>query len=106
MADATHGQRSAPDQPNLVTGRQGDRLHARLRRRREMGIFSRAPKTGQVVNLTNTGEIAEESPAWSPDGRYLAYMVKPKTSSVFEIDVYDTVLRDVKHLPPETPTAH
>ena len=25
-------------------------------------------------------------------------IVKPKTSSVFEIDVYDTVLRDVKHL--------
>jgi dipeptidyl aminopeptidase/acylaminoacyl peptidase len=50
------------------------------------------------VNLTNTREIAEESPAWSPDGRYLAYIVKPKTSSVFGIDVYDTVLRDVKHL--------
>jgi dipeptidyl aminopeptidase/acylaminoacyl peptidase len=61
-------------------------------------IFLVSPKTGQVVNLTNTREIAEESPAWSPDGRYLAYMVKPKTSSVFEIDVYDTVLRDVKHL--------
>jgi dipeptidyl aminopeptidase/acylaminoacyl peptidase len=61
-------------------------------------IFLVSPKTGQVVNLTNTREIAEESPAWSPDGRYLAYMVKPKTSSVFEIDVYDTVLREVKHL--------
>jgi dipeptidyl aminopeptidase/acylaminoacyl peptidase len=61
-------------------------------------IFLVSPKTGQVVNLTNTREIAEENPAWSPDGRYLAYIVKPKTSSVFEIDVYDTVLRDVKHL--------
>ncbi len=61
-------------------------------------IFLVSPKTGQVVNLTNTREIAEESPAWSTDGRYLAYMVKPKTSSVFEIDVYDTVMRDVKHL--------
>jgi dipeptidyl aminopeptidase/acylaminoacyl peptidase len=61
-------------------------------------IFLVSPKTGQVMNLTNTREIAEEEPAWSSDGRYLAYMVKPKTSSVFEIDVYDTVLRDVKHL--------
>jgi dipeptidyl aminopeptidase/acylaminoacyl peptidase len=61
-------------------------------------IFLVSPKTGQVVNLTNTREIAEEHPTWSPDGRYLAYMVKPKTSSVFEIDVYDTVLRDVKHM--------
>jgi dipeptidyl aminopeptidase/acylaminoacyl peptidase len=61
-------------------------------------IFLASPKTGQVVNLTNTREIAEESPVWSADGRYLAYMVKPKTSSVFEIDVYDTVMREVKHL--------
>jgi len=61
-------------------------------------IFLVSPKTGQVVNLTNTREIAEESPAWSSDGRYLAYMFKPKTSSVFEIDVYDTVMREVKHL--------
>jgi dipeptidyl aminopeptidase/acylaminoacyl peptidase len=61
-------------------------------------IFLVSPKTGQVLNLTNTREIAEEYPAWSSDGRYLAYMVKPKTSSVFEIDVYDTVLRDVKHV--------
>jgi dipeptidyl aminopeptidase/acylaminoacyl peptidase len=61
-------------------------------------IFLVSPKTGQVVNLTNTREISEESPAWSSDGRYLAYIVKPKTSSVFEIDVYDTVLREVRHL--------
>ena len=61
-------------------------------------IFLVSPKTGQVVNLTHTREIAEESPTWSPDGRYLAYMVKPKTSSVFEIDVYDTLMREVKHL--------
>jgi len=61
-------------------------------------IFMVSPKTGMVVNLTNTREIAEEHPRWSPDGRYLAYMVKPKTSSVFEIDVYDTVMRDTKHL--------
>src|SRR6202453_2326300 len=66
-------------------------------------IFLVSPKTGQVLNLTNTREIAEESPAWSPDGRYLAYMVKPRTSSVFEIDVYDTVLRDVKHVTTGTP---
>ena len=61
-------------------------------------IFLVSPKTGQVVNLTNTREIAEVSPTWSPDGRYLAYMVKPKTSSVFEIDIYDMALRSVKHL--------
>jgi dipeptidyl aminopeptidase/acylaminoacyl peptidase len=66
-------------------------------------IFLVSPKTGQVVNLTNTREIAEESPTWSPDGRYLAYTVKPKTSSVYEIDIYDTVLLDTKHLTTGTP---
>ncbi len=66
-------------------------------------IFLVSPKTGMVVNLTHTREIAEEHPTWSPDGRYLAYMVKPKTSSVFEIDVYDTVMRDTKHITSGTP---
>ena len=61
-------------------------------------IFLVSPNSGQVVNLTNTREIAEESPTWSADGRYLAYMVKPKTSSVFEIDVYDTLMRETRHL--------
>ena len=66
-------------------------------------IFFVSPKTGQVINITNTREIAEESPTWSPSGRYLAYTVKPKTSSVFEIDVFDTLMRDTKHLTSGTP---
>ena len=66
-------------------------------------IFLVSPKTGQVVNLTNTRQISEEQPAWSPDGRSLAYAVKPKTSSVYEIDVYDTLLRQVRHLTTGTP---
>src|ERR1051325_53236 len=66
-------------------------------------IFLVSPKTGQVVNLTNTREIAEQSPVWSPDSRYLAYTVKPKTSSVYEIDVFDKVLRETKHLTSGTP---
>ena len=66
-------------------------------------IFLVSPKTGQVVNITNTREIAELSPTWSPDGRYLAYMVKPKTSSTYEIDVYDMVMREVKYITTGTP---
>jgi len=62
-----------------------------------------SPKTGQVVNLTNTREIAEMGPTWSPDSRYLAYTVKPKTSSAVEIDVYDMVMRKVQHITSETP---
>src|SRR5690348_18189268 len=65
-------------------------------------IFFVSPKTGQVVNVTKTREISEESPTWSPDGRYLAYMVKPKTSSSYEIDVFDTLMRETKHLTTNT----
>lgn len=66
-------------------------------------IFVVSPKTGQVVNLTNTREVAELAPSWSPDGRYLAYLVKPKTSSSYEIDVYDMLMREVKHITSGTP---
>jgi dipeptidyl aminopeptidase/acylaminoacyl peptidase len=66
-------------------------------------IFLVSPKTGRVVNLTQTREIAETDPAWSPDGRYLAYLVKPKTSAATEIDIYDTLMREVKHLTTNTP---
>ena len=65
-------------------------------------IFLVSPKTGKVVNLTQTREIAEMSPTWSPDGRYLAYEVKPKNSAAVEIDVYDMVMREVKHLTTNT----
>ena len=66
-------------------------------------IFLVSPKTGKLVNLTRTREIAEINPTWSPDGRYLAYEVKPKTSAAYEIDIYDMVMREVKHLTSNTP---
>jgi dipeptidyl aminopeptidase/acylaminoacyl peptidase len=66
-------------------------------------IFLVSPKTGKVVNLTSTREIAETDPTWSPDGRYLAYLVKPKTSAASEIDIYDTLMRQVQHVTTNTP---
>ena len=66
-------------------------------------IFLVSPKTGKVVNLTQTSEIAELNPTWSPDGRYLAYEVKPKASAAYEIDVYDMIMREVKHVTSNTP---
>jgi dipeptidyl aminopeptidase/acylaminoacyl peptidase len=66
-------------------------------------IFLVSPKSGKVVNLTQTSEIAESNPTWSADGRYLAYEVKPKTSAAVEIDVYDMVMREVKHITSNTP---
>jgi len=66
-------------------------------------IFLVSPKTGKVVNLTQTREIAEVNPTWSPDGRHLAYEMKPKTSAAYEIDIYDMVMREVKHVTANTP---
>ena len=66
-------------------------------------IFLVSPRSGKVVNLTQTREIAELNPTWSPDGRYLAYEVKPKTSAAYEIDVYDMIMREVKHVTTNTP---
>jgi Tol biopolymer transport system component len=66
-------------------------------------IFLVSPRDGAVVNITKTREISEEQPTWSPNGRYLAYMVKPKTSSTYEIDVFDTLMRETKHLTTNTP---
>jgi dipeptidyl aminopeptidase/acylaminoacyl peptidase len=66
-------------------------------------MFLVSPKTGQVVNVTKTREISEANPVWSPNGRFLAYMVKPKTSSSYEIDVFDTLMRETKHVTTNTP---
>ena len=66
-------------------------------------IFFVSPHEGEVVNVTKTREVAETNPTWSPDGRYLAYLVKPKTSSSYEIDVFDTLMREVKHVTTNTP---
>ncbi|MBV9181899.1 MAG: S9 family peptidase [Acidobacteria bacterium] len=61
-------------------------------------IFLVSPSSGEVVNLTHTREISEEDPTWSADGRYLAYVAKAKKAASFEIDVFDTLLRETKHL--------
>ena len=66
-------------------------------------IFLVSPKSGKLVNLTQTREIAEQNPTWSPDARYLAYEVKPKSSAAHEIDVYDMIMREVKHITTNTP---
>ena len=61
-------------------------------------VYMVAAATGEVINLTNTREIAEIAPQWSPDGNKLAWEVKPKTSSTWEIDIFDIAYRKVSHL--------
>jgi len=66
-------------------------------------LFVVSVDNGQVVNLTNTPEIAEEGAAWSPDGEKLAYSVKPKRSANFEIDTIDILTKKTTHITSNTP---
>src|SRR6267142_738722 len=66
-------------------------------------LFLVSPESGQVVNLTNSPEIAEAGPSWSPDGLFLAYSVKPKDSPTYEVDVMDVANRQVRHITTNTP---
>jgi dipeptidyl aminopeptidase/acylaminoacyl peptidase len=66
-------------------------------------IFLVSPSSGQVINLTNTPEISEESFAWSPDGEKLVYSVKPKEAPNYEIDVIEVLTKKVTHITSNTP---
>ena len=66
-------------------------------------IFLVSPKSGQVMNITNTAEISEENPTWSPDGEFLAYTVKPKDSPTHEIDIMEVATKKVRHITVNTP---
>ena len=62
-----------------------------------------SPQTGEVVNLTNTPDFAEEGQVWSPDSRYIAYMSKPRSASTFEIDIMDVLTKRYRALTKNTP---
>jgi dipeptidyl aminopeptidase/acylaminoacyl peptidase len=66
-------------------------------------LFLVSPRTGEIVNLTNTPDVAEEGQAWSPDSRYLAYMSKPRNSSTFEINIMDVLTKRYRALTRNTP---
>ena len=66
-------------------------------------LFLVSPQTGEVVNLTNTSDVAEEGQAWSPDSRYLAYMWKPRSAPNFEIDLMDVLTKRYRALTKDTP---
>ncbi|MGC2694691.1 MAG: S9 family peptidase [Candidatus Angelobacter sp.] len=66
-------------------------------------LFLVSTSNGQVINLTNTPEVAEEGAAWSPDGEKLAYSVKPKQSPNYELDTMEVLTKKVTHLTSNTP---
>src|SRR5271165_4082397 len=58
------------------------------------------------VNLTNTPDISENGPLFSPDGKTIAFSYKPKTSPTVDIALLDWKSRQVKKLTNEQTQDH
>jgi Tol biopolymer transport system component len=65
-------------------------------------LFALPSDGGQAINLTNTPNIREESPRWSPDGRTIALNYKPKEGTSYNIALLAWNTRKVEKLTHET----
>ncbi len=69
-------------------------------------VFAIPREGGEVINLTNTPEIREESPRWSPDGKTIALNTKPKDGTVYDITLMDWATRKMTPLTHESTANH
>ena len=53
---------------------------------------------GSMINLTNTPDVREESPQWSPDGNTIAIAFKPKASPIYDIALLDWKTKRVRNV--------
>ena len=56
---------------------------------------------GEPVNLTNSGTVSETGARFSPDGKTLAFSVKPKTSPITNVAVMDMATHKIRQLTAE-----
>jgi dipeptidyl aminopeptidase/acylaminoacyl peptidase len=64
-------------------------------------VFAVASDGSEVMNLTNTPDISEENPRWSPDGSTVALSYRPKASSAHDIALLDWKTKKVRKLTDE-----
>src|SRR5258705_5171922 len=69
-------------------------------------VFAIPSSGGGVLNLSNTPEIREESPRWSPDGKTIALNTKPKEATVYDITLMDWATRKMTPLTHESTPNH
>ncbi len=69
-------------------------------------LFAIRSDGGPAVNLTNTEDISETDPHFSPDGRQLFLAYKPKTSPVTDVAVMDWNSRAVRKVTNEQTKDH
>src|SRR5260370_3975893 len=69
-------------------------------------VFAIPREGGEVINLTNTPEIREESPRWSPDGKTIALNTKPKDGTVYDITLMDWDTGQMRPLTHESRANH
>jgi dipeptidyl aminopeptidase/acylaminoacyl peptidase len=64
-------------------------------------IFAVASDGSEVMNLTNTPDISEENPRWSPDGGTVALSYRPKALSTRDIALLDWKTKKIRKLTDE-----
>ena len=69
-------------------------------------LFAVPSQGGSPVNLTNTPDVSETSPQFSPDGKAIALGYKPKTSPTSDIALLDWSTHKVKNLTNEHSKDH
>jgi dipeptidyl aminopeptidase/acylaminoacyl peptidase len=57
---------------------------------------------GDAINLTGTEEVREEGAHWSPDGKTLSMIYKPRTGTVYDIALLDWETRRLRKLTHES----
>lgn len=69
-------------------------------------VFAVPSDGGEVVNLTRTPDIREESPRWSPDGKTIALNYKPKDGTVYDLALLNWTTHQVRKLTHEETPDH